>query len=158
MTEAKGEPSGEAGRTLLASVVDGLIPPSPDGTFPGAGEVGVADYIEQRLSESPELRPLIENGLSAVERLAAGRGSEGFAGLSGPEQVEVLREVERNEPAFFGAVLLFTYVGYYTRRRVTERLGLQPHPQPDGYDLEPGDLDALLEKVRRRSDKLYRDC
>jgi hypothetical protein len=149
---------GEEELGLLTQVLDEIIPRSSDGKLPGAGELGVADHIEKGLTQSPELGPLIAQGLSTVGTLARSRHPDGFAALSSEERVSVLREVEQENPAFFGILLLSTYAGYYTHRRVVEQLGLRPHPQPDGYDLEPGDLDTLLQKVRERSEKLYREC
>ena len=160
MSQEKDEAglSGNEERGLLTSVLDEIIRRSTDGTFPGAGELGVADYIEQALTNQPEIGALLAQGLSTIGTLARGRNPEGFTALSREEKVSVLREVESKDPGFFGTLFLYTYVGYYTDRRVVERLGLRPHPQPDGYDLEPGDLDTLLQKVRERSEKLYREC
>jgi hypothetical protein len=143
---------------LLTHVLDEIIPRSADGKFPGAGELGVAEFIEKGLTQGPELGPLVAQGLSTVGTLARGRHPDGFAALSSEERLSVLREVERRDPAFFGILLLSTYAGYYTHRQVLERLGLPSHPQPEGYDLEPGDLDTLLQKVRERSERLYREC
>jgi hypothetical protein len=46
---------------------------------------------------------------------------------------------------------------YYQHPKALEGLGLEPRPpHPKGYDLEPGNLDAL-ERVRARG-KLWRDA
>jgi hypothetical protein len=145
-------------RDLLTGVLDEIVPCSDDGALPGAGELGVAQSLEQTLEQRPELGPLVAHGLSAIDTLARSRNPAGFAALSKPDRLSVLREIEGREPAFFGTLFLCTYLGYYTHRRVVERLGLRPHPQPDGYELEAGDLDVLLQKVRARSAKLYRSA
>jgi hypothetical protein len=145
----------EASRALLRAVLDEIIPPSDDGSFPGAGELGVGKRIEEVLAQQPEVGHLIERGLASIGRLAESRSPSGFVGLAGPERAALLREVEAAEPAFFGALLMQTYFGYYTDRRITDRLGVRNPPQPDGYDLEPGDL-SLLDPVRARP-KLWRD-
>jgi hypothetical protein len=150
--------SGDEGKGLLASVLDEIIPRSTDGKFPGAGELGVADHIEKTLTQQPELGPLVAQGLSTISAVARSRNPEGFSALSREDRTSVLREVSEKNPAFFGILMLSTYAGYYTDRTVVERLGLRPHPQPDGYELEAGDLDTLLQKVRQRSEKLYREC
>jgi hypothetical protein len=150
MSEEKAER-----RTLLAGILDEMIPPSVDG-LPGAGELGIADWVAEALEEQPGLEALLVQGLVCVRRLAEERDPAGFAALSRPDRQALLREVETTEPAFFGVVLMYTYLGYYSHRLVTERLGVQSPPQPKGYELEPGDL-GLLEPVRQRS-ALYRDC
>ena len=142
-------------RALLREVLDELIPPSADGSFPGAGELGVGERIEEMLAQQPELGRIIEQGLASIRRLAESRNSSGFGELSRSERAALLRELEAAEPAFFGALVMHTYFGYYTDRRITDRLGVRNPPQPDGYDLEPGDL-SLLDPVRARP-KLWRD-
>lgn len=143
-------------RELLAAILDEIIPPSADAGLPGAGELGIGDWIEERLRAQPGLDTLLAQGLSRVNRLVETRDAGSFAALSRPDRVALLREVEATEPAFFGALLLHTYLGYYAHRRVTERLGVQSPPQPKGHDLEAGDL-GLLDPVRQGPQR-YRDC
>ena len=146
----------DGSRTLLREVLDQIIPPSADGSFPGAGELGVGERIEEMLAQQPEFGRIIEQGLASIRRLAESRDSSGFGGLSGSERAALLREVEAAEPAFFGALVMCAYLGYYSDRRITDRLGVRNPPQPEGYDLEPGDL-SLLDPVRTRP-KLWRDA
>ena len=142
-------------RALLREVMDELIPPSADGSFPGAGELGVGERIEEMLAQQPELGRIIEQGLASIRHLAERRNPSGFGGLSRSQRAALLREIEAAEPAFFGALVMYTYFGYYTDRRITDRLGVRNPPQPEGYDLESGDL-SLLDPVRARP-KLWRD-
>ena len=69
-------------RALLREVMDELIPPSADGSFPGAGELGVGERIEEMLAQQPELGRIIEQGLASIRRLAESRNSSGFGELS----------------------------------------------------------------------------
>jgi hypothetical protein len=120
----------------LASVLDEIIPPSGDGRLPGAGELGLAGYIEQTLQKTPEFRPAIAQGLSTLDDLARSRGSERFA---------------------VPGLIFHAYAGYYQNGRVVEALGLEPRPpHPKGYEIEPSDL-TLLDGVRQRP-ALYRKC
>jgi hypothetical protein len=145
----------DGNRSLLREVLDEIIPPSDDGSFPGAGELGVGERIEAALADRPEVGRLIQRGLASIRDLAERRSPSGFRGLSRSERVAVLREVEAAEPAIFGALVMQAYFGYYTDGRITDRLGVRNPPQPDGYDLELGDL-SLLDPVRKRP-KLWRD-
>jgi hypothetical protein len=139
-------------RRVLASVLDEIIPPSDDGELPGAGQAGVLDYIEKVLSKLPDLRSMITQGLSDLDRLARDRGERSFLELPRSGKQQVL-----GEQAFVFALTLHTYVGYYQNDRVVEALGLEPRPpHPKGYEMEPDDL-ALLDAVRRRP-RLYRQC
>jgi hypothetical protein len=143
-------------RALLRQVLDEIIPPSDDGSFPGAGELGVGERMEEMLAEQPEFGRTIEQGLASVGRLAENRHPSGFGGLSGTERASVLREVEAVEPASFGALVMCAYLVYYSDRRITDRLGVRNPPQPQGYELEQGDM-SLLDPVRARP-KLWRDA
>jgi hypothetical protein len=148
--------SADEGR-ILTSVLDEVIPPSPDGRFPGAGELGLASYLDQALDQTPELRPVIVQGLRAVSDAVAERGAVDFAALSPDDRRALLEAVAAEQPAFLPSLSFHTYVGYYQSTRVAEALGLEPRPpHPDGYEMEPNDL-SLLEPVRQRP-KLYREC
>lgn len=154
------EPASELGfsdeeKATLASVLDEIIPPSPDGRLPGAGALGLAGYIEQALERTPELRPVIARGLSAIRDLASRRSSQSFAALSGPHRLEVLNELASTEPGFLPGLIFHGYSGYYQNGRVVEALGLEPRPPyPQGYEVEPTDF-TLLDAVRQRP-RLYR--
>ena len=138
--------------STLASVLDEIIPPTGDGRLPGAGELGLASYIEQALRKTPELRPMIVQGLADLDEIARRRHAQRFVALSQQEKVALL-----NEQGFLFPLLFHIYVGYYQNARVLTALGLDPRPpHPKGYEMEPSDL-TLLDTVRRRR-KLYRDC
>ena len=115
----------------------------------------MGERIEEMVAQQPEFAPVVERGLASIRRRAESRSPSGFAGLVGSERTALLREVEAAEPAFFGALVMHTYFGYYGDPRITDRLGVRNPPQPDGYDLESGDL-SLLDPVRARP-KLWRD-
>ena len=137
--------------STLASVLDEIIPPSADGRLPGAGQLGLARYIEQALRKTPELRPMIVQGLADLDEIARRRHAQRFVALARSEKVALL-----NEQGFLFPLLFHIYVGYYQNPRVVTALGLDPRPpHPKGYEMEPNDL-TLLDVVRRRR-KLYRE-
>ena len=143
-------------RALLASVLDEIIPPSPDGKFPGAGTLGVATTIEQALQHTPEVRSVIEHGLTVLDEHARRRNPEGFAALANQDKLQVLSELLSADQGFFMTLIFHAYVGYYQQDRVLEALGLDPRPpHPKGYEIPATDL-SLLGPVRRRS-RLYRE-
>ncbi len=143
--------SAEEQRTLT-SVLDEIIPPSSDSTLPGAGELGVATYIDQALQKASELRPMITQGLAELEDLAQQRYGQAFPDLSREQKVALL-----NEQTFMLPLTLHAYAGYYQNGRVVEALGLEARaPHPKGYEMGANDL-TLLENVRRRP-KSYRPC
>ena len=146
----------DAETSTLTGVLDEIIPPSRDGKLPGAGELGLVDYIADAVEKSPELKPAILEGLSALEDLSGGRSSEGFCALSKDEKAELLNELATTVPAFLPGLTFQTYLGYYQHPRVMEGLGLPGRPpHPKGYELEMGDL-GLLDPVRARP-RLYRE-
>jgi hypothetical protein len=139
-------------RRVLASVLDEIIPPSDDGKLPGAGQIGLIDYIDAALQKTPELRSMIARGLSELDTLARDRKARGFAALSREDKLQLL-----NEWGFVLPLTFHAYTGYYQQARVVEALGLEARPpHPKGYHMEPNDL-TLLDAVRRRP-KLYRQC
>lgn len=153
MSEDSNDPMFSADEaSTLASVLDEIIPPSADGRLPGAGQLGLASYIEQALQKAPELRPMIVQGLAELDEAARRRHTQRFVTLSQPEKVALL-----NEQGFLFPLLFHIYVGYYQNAQVVTALGLDARPpHPKGYEMEPSDL-TLLDAVRRRR-KLYREC
>ncbi|UCE86868.1 MAG: gluconate 2-dehydrogenase subunit 3 family protein [Deltaproteobacteria bacterium] len=153
--DTRGFDFSPAEQRALARVLDAIIPPSDDGRLPGAGELGVARYLEGAVQKTPELRPVIAAGLAAADALARGRGADGFAALSAADARDVLNELATREPAFLPGLVFHTYAGYYQHDRVFEALGLEARPpHPKGYETEANDL-TLLDPVRRRR-RLYR--
>jgi hypothetical protein len=137
---------------VLALVLDEIIPPSPERGLPGAGEAGVAAYVEQVLRALPDLRLLVTQGLADLGALARDRHGRRFAELPRTDRQALLAD-----QGFVFPLTLHTYVGYYQTPRVAEALGLESRPpHPQGYEMEPNDL-SLLDPVRRRP-KLFRNC
>ena len=83
--------------------------------------------------------------------------SREFYALTEEEKVRVLRDVEAEHPSFFEMLVLHAYAGYYVNPKVIGLLGLEARPpQPQGYQLEPFDVE-LLGRVKERG-KVYRDA
>ncbi len=140
----------------LSAVLDEIIPPSEDGRMPGAGEVGLAAYIEEVIGRSPELGPAVEQGLSALDAAAREAGGA-FAELDAATREAVLNGIAGEQPAFLPGLAFQTFTGYYQQPRVLEGLGLEGRPpHPKGFPLEEGDL-GLLDPVRERGQR-YREA
>jgi hypothetical protein len=140
-------------RELLRTVLNRLIPAS--GSFPGAGDLGIASYIEKVVGQSVALRRLFAQGLAQIEIACQPLSGQEFADLLDHQKDTVLRQVEATNPEFFSALVTHTYSGYYSNPLVVRLLGLEVRPpQPQGYKLEPFDL-GLVDTIRQRG-PLYR--
>ena len=137
-----------AQRELLDSVLDRLIPLQEN--RPGAGSLGIGDFIESVAVGEPGLTRMFVQGLAAIEIAAAERGADGFVNLSGDDKDATLRAVEQSSGDFFDQLILQTYNGYYTNLTVFESIGytLPSVPSP-GTKLELLD-ETLLEAQRQR--------
>ena len=133
---------------LLTSVLDRIVP--ADGGLPGAGQLGVAAYVDATVARSPGLKKLFAGGLAELSIRAESVGPSGFAALADDRKDVMLSELEAAAPEFFEALVRHTYNGYYMDPEVIALLGLEVRPpQPKGYMVEPGDLSGL-ERVKRR--------
>ena len=137
-----------AQRQLLDAVLDRIIPPQDN--RPGAGSLGIGDFVESVAVGDPGLTRLFVTGLAAIEIAASERGAGGFAALSGDAQDETLRAIEQTDADFFEQLVLQVYNGYYTNLTVFEKIGytLPSTPQP-GVKLDLLD-ESLLEAQRQR--------
>ena len=136
----------ERERSLLVQVLDRLVP--RDGEMPGAGEVGVPEYLERVARRDGKSGHVILGALKKVEATAGNQYGQPFEGLAPGEKDAVLRLVEQERPEFFQALVEHSYSGYYTNQDVLRRLCPDARPpQPGGYEVEPFDP-GTLDKVR----------
>lgn len=132
----------DAQRALLAAMLNRIVPAA--GEMPGAGDLGVAGFVESVAAGSTGKRRLLLDGLVQVELAAGGA----FAALAEPAQVAALQSVQASSPEFFQELVTQTYRGYYTNETVCGALGYRP-PNREDYDPLPFD-ESLLEPVRQR--------
>ena len=136
-------------RELLSRVLDRLIP--PEGPLPGAGELGVNQFIEGVLAKQVQLRRLFINGLAQIEIAASSRQTEGYFGLTDDGKDAVLKGVESSHPEFFEELVRQSYSGYYTSPTIFQQLGYEEPPAEAG-EKQPELLDeSLLEQQRQRA-------
>ena len=156
MSEPSAEPFfGPTRRPLLDALLDAVLPGDPANGVPAAGAAGVAEHLEQVVAETPMIGLVLGNGLDAAAARLAEQGQSDLASSSADERDRFARDTEAKDPGFFMTLVAYAYMGYYTRPEVLRALGLAGRaPQPEGYELEAGELGAL-DKVRARG-QLYR--
>jgi hypothetical protein len=130
----------------LAAVLNRIIPAND--VMPGAGDVGVARFIDGVLVDAPHMRPRV------IALLNEADARERFAGLSEAEQYAWLREMGRYEKETFDTLLRAAYTGYYSEPRVLAAIGRDTRADSPG-PTEPFDT-SRLDAVRRRG-PIYRD-
>ena len=134
---------------LLRLMLNRIIP--RDGAMPGAGDLGLVEFVEGVVAKQTSLRRLFSEALTQVEILAGRRNADGFGALDGEAQDEVLKDVESSNPVFFDELVRQTYNGYYTNIQVFERLDYAP-PTKEQAERQPELLDeSLLEQQRERA-------
>jgi hypothetical protein len=140
----------------LASVLDVLVPPSPEG-LPGAGELGLDAAIVEAVRQNPLLGPVLTQGLAALESRARGHGFATFSSAPAEARADLLRNADGEAAQLVPSLLFPTYIAYYQHPRVLVALGREARPPfPKGYAMAPFDP-ALLEPVRSRKRPLFRD-
>ena len=137
-----------AQRQLLDAALDRIIP--PQGDRPGAGTLGVGDFVASVAAGEPGLTRLFVQGLAALEIAAAERGPDGFVALPTAAQDAALQAVEASHAAFFDQLVLQVYNGYYTNLTVFEAIGYElPAAPAAGATVELLD-ESLLAAQRQR--------
>ncbi len=130
---------------VLAAVLNRIIP--ADDVMPGAGDVGVAPFIDGVLVDAPHLRPRV---IALLNEADAG---ERFASLSEAEQDGRLREMARHKKDAFDALLRAAYTGYYSEPRVLAAMGRSANADSAS---PPAPFDTRrLDAVRKRG-PMYR--
>jgi len=142
-----------AQRELLVSVLNRIVPAA--GAFPGAGDLGVASYIDRVVGQSAALRRLFAQGLVQITLMSQAQYAQPFTMLLEGQRDAVLRQVETTAPEFFEVLVTRTYSGYYSHPTIVRLLGMEGRPpQPRGHHLEPLDL-SLLDNIKQRQ-PIYR--
>jgi len=125
---------------VLTAVLNRLVP--AEGQMPGAGDVGIAHFIDGVLGDAPHLRQPILDVLGEVHVSQPG---------SDTELDDVLGRIQRDQEASFLVLLDATYTGYYSNLQVLQAIGWVPPADACG-DSEFFDV-ALLDEVRQRGQK-----
>lgn len=132
---------------LLAVLLDILIPPSVDGRFPSAANVG--------LFPTPE--PWLSQGLHDIEASAQEHLQSPFLLLTREQQEDLVDKLRRKMVRFFSDLGKRVVQGYYQDERVVIAMGGEARPPfPIGYFVTDGDL-TFLETVYERG-PIYRKC
>jgi len=155
MSEAPAKPFSASELQALACALDEIIPARDDRRLPGAGEVGVAAFVEEALDRTPFLKDMVFESLAALEALARERHACTFLEVSAAGRGALLGELANGDHGFPPVVTLQALAGYYQNPRIVEALGLEARPpHPLGYDMGRDDM-SLLDPVKRRK-KMYR--
>jgi len=137
-----------AQRSLVTEVINRIIPATDK--LPGAGNLGIAAYIEDAAAGTPGLTRLFNDGLAQIAVAAGQDSAGGFESLSNTAKDDLLRSMEAANPVFFDQLVLQTYNGYYTNPGVFELIGYTvPKPATPGSHPELLDV-SLLEQQRDR--------
>ena len=138
---------------VLNAILDELIPPSNDGIIPGAGALGVAEFIASAQAYAPAP---VESATTIIKAVG-----DDFATGSRIEKIADLKRVEAGHPDAFATLIRLTYMGYYSRPDTRPHFGVGAHPiHPKGYEVareSAAQMDELTAPVRARG-KVYHDA
>ena len=135
----------DAQRALLVATLNRIVPAQDE--MPGAGDLGIAAFVESVVAGSAPRRRLLMEGLLQIELASSERGGS-FTALGDAAQVDALRAVEATSPEFFQELVTQAYRGYYTNEAVCNLLSYRAPNRAD-YDPLPFD-ESILEPVRQR--------
>ena len=144
---ASDSPLSTLQQTILAAVLDLMIPADPVRNKPSATDVGVLAYIEER--DPNYIRELSEQ-LTILDDFANNQMSKSFVDLDATQRMEIVESCRNQHPRIFWGLVAHTAACYYQDSRVQSSIGLPSRPPyPEGYTVPRGDL-SLLEPVRKR--------
>ncbi|HYV41912.1 MAG TPA: gluconate 2-dehydrogenase subunit 3 family protein [Thermoanaerobaculia bacterium] len=137
-------------RATLSAAMDEIIPAS-DG-MPAASDTQVLRYLEQISASDGGVRRDVRRAAEALERRCRPRR---FASLSAARRVEVMKALEKEEPAVFGLFRDYVYEGYYTNPGIWSRIGFEFYgPERPGPGMPAFDESAVARV--RTGPPLYR--
>ncbi len=135
---------------FMDALLNVVIPPSADGSVPGAGEVGLSGAVASGLRADPLLGPMVEPGIEAIRDEALARQGEGLAGMAPEEGRRLVEGLLAAHPVLMMGLLRYLYPAYYAHPLVLAGIGEAARPPfPEGFEVEPTDP-ALLERLEAR--------
>src|SRR5688500_20180977 len=102
----------EGQRELLTAVLNRIIP--AEDKFPGAGDLGLAGFVEGVVAQSSKLRRLFIEGLAQIEITAVGKEGKEVLGLTDAARDQTQREVVGEHRQCLWAVVHTVCNGYDT--------------------------------------------
>lgn len=137
-------PLSPAQRRTLRAAAALVIPASAEFGVPDAGDEVIAADIERTMGRD---RPQVMRALEELDAAAGGPLAEQAAA---PREAAG-RWLRENEPALAATFANLVLACYYRDDRVMRSLGLEARPPyPQGFEVEQGDYESLLEPVRAR--------
>ena len=135
-------------REVLTAVLNRIIPAQDNRA--GAGDLGVAAFVEKAAGRTPGQTRLFNEGLNELQVTGARSQPDGFLAMPDQAKDDILRGIEAAKPEFFDQLVKQAYNGYYTDSRTFESIGYrQPGVPVEGA--QPPLLDeALLEQQKQR--------
>ena len=132
----------------LNEILDYLIPANSAKKIPGAGQLGIANFIINIANQNTDFKNdmicIFKRITSKMEKISP----------------HLLHKLEKDHSKAFNSLLTETYKGYYSRPDISEKLGLSKKPvHPSGYLVESENNDyfaQITEKVRARG-PIFRD-
>ncbi|HEU0021269.1 MAG TPA: gluconate 2-dehydrogenase subunit 3 family protein [Dehalococcoidia bacterium] len=137
----------EAQQALLTAALNRIIP--AEGKMPGAGDLGIVEFVEKVVVTDPKLRRLVNDGLAQIAIAASVQSGQEFPELGKDVQTAVLKELQAQQPDFFDFLLRQCYNGYYTNPQIQELVGYQL-PAPGEYEYKLFD-ESLLEPQKQQA-------
>ena len=135
-------------RKKFDALLDRIIPACPERGIPGAGEAGIGEFLQQRAQTDNELAAGIRMILEQLEESAS------------TVSIDLVHQIENEFPEAFAALVVATYMGYYSRADIRPHFGVGAHPvHPAGYPVSPEtpeQLTRLTAPVLERGN-CYRD-
>lgn len=145
---------GTGQREALRAAMDEIIPSSD--VMPAASTAGGLEYLERVCQQELEIRVELQQVLDVLGQMSETNFHAAFAGISSPQRVEILTELETRLPEVFTKLRDLVYESYYTQPSVWKLIGYDLHPTNEsGPHMKPFD-DSVLAKVRKMP-KLYRE-
>lgn len=136
-------PLNASQQAVLDALLNLIIPPSEDGTLPGAADIHLVPFfVDAEPAYIDELSQELEGVIAALPPT--------FTTMSFDEQEALVLALREGRSAFFNKLTIRVFGCYYQQDQVLTALGQHAGPPfPEGNQVDPGDH-GLLDPVRAR--------
>ena len=139
---------------ILKSLAGLMIPASELYDVPSADDEAIFQDIVETSKRRGET---LARSLATIQEYAVKTENQDFVELSTEMQLSTIHTIKTTDPELLSPIIEVTVQCYYRDDRVMRSLGMPTHsPYPRGYQIVQGDW-SLLDTVKNRNSKIWRD-
>ena len=118
--------------------------------IPGAGDIDMLNHQECDIGITPKQEKCIIAFLDKTIKTSFDLFESQFENLTETDKIQILKNIESNNPNLFNSMIQIVYSGYYSNPNTLKAKQLPVKAfQPDGFEIEPFEKSSVKNVLNR---------